>query len=158
MKSHGDGQIQSLHLRMSQVSVHIEHFKTFGVYITCTVTALHFKHATIGSYVTSEKCYAGQMIAEHATVAKGGTVKVPYSLTILIGFYTDEICGLNINVVQIVGNSKKARTGQLYGIPRVNKTVDILSQVWNICIILNLNTLEERIMVWNRLALPLNYM
>ncbi|XP_076113416.1 uncharacterized protein LOC143081066 [Mytilus galloprovincialis] len=109
-----------------------KHFKTLGVYVTCTVTAFHSKHDTIGSNVTSDKFYAGLMIAKHATVAKGGTVYVPYYMTIPIGCTTDEICGLNINVMQIEGNSKKACTGHLFSIPRVNETVEIGSQVWNI--------------------------
>ncbi|VDI32970.1 Hypothetical predicted protein [Mytilus galloprovincialis] len=39
-----------------------EHFKTLGVYVTCTVTALHFKHDTVGSNVTSDNFYAGLMV------------------------------------------------------------------------------------------------
>lgn len=55
-----------------------------------------------------------------------------YHLTIPIGCNTDEMCGININVIQTDSSKIDVCAGQLHDIQKVNGTVDIVAQGWNL--------------------------
>ncbi|XP_071176210.1 von Willebrand factor D and EGF domain-containing protein-like [Mytilus edulis] len=108
-----------------------EHFKTFGVHITCTVKALHFEHDVMGLNATSNKFYAGLKFPDHIRIQKGEVVIVPYQLTIPLSCQLEDICGINVNVLIKKETELDRCDGQLYAIPRRNNLTDIMQDNWN---------------------------